>query len=190
MLTSEWKVCISTLCVLVAFPPITASPSPSQFLPVHQRRIPNPGSLSWHANPVTQKILYGIQEVTRPKVKVGWISSEGRAVRSWPSGGNPVCMQSLNVHSLQTRLHKNPINCRPNLQCLLLQTVWGSRFSASFAKVNFGHIRVDWLGVTLCRFSLEKTPQLCPKQYKQHGRQILGPPLENDFHTYKWMQLP
>lgn len=118
-----------------------------------------------------------------------WISSEGRAVSSWPSGGNPVCMQSKRWFTAD-RLHKNPISCRPNPQCLLLQTVWGSQFSARFAKVNFGHIRVDWLGVTLCRFSLEKTPQLCPKQYKQHGRQILGPPLENDFHTYKWMQLP
>lgn len=185
MLTSEWKVCISTLCVLVAFPPITASPTGVSPSPSAQNPKPREPFLTCKSRHTED-----IMEVTRPKVKVGWISSEGRAVRSWPSGGNPVCMQSLNVHSLQTRLHKNPINCRPNLQCLLLQTVWGSRFSASFAKVNFGHIRVDWLGVTLCRFSLEKTPQLCPKQYKQHGRQILGPPLENDFHTYKWMQLP
>lgn len=188
MLTSEWKVCISTLCVLVAFPPVTASPTGASPSPSAQNPKPREPFLTCKSRHTEDIIWHTGSDKAKGEsgMNFEWGPCSQELAERWKSSLHAESKRSFTAD----RLHKNPISCRPNLQCLLLQTVWGSQFSTSFAKVNFGHICVDWLGVTLCRFSLEKTPQLCPKQYKQHGRQILGPPLENDFHTYKWMQLP
>lgn len=188
MFTSEWKVYISTLCVPVSLSTCHrqshgASPSPSAQSP--RARQPFLTCKSPHS----EEIIWG-RGSDEGKGESG-MNSGVRAIQS--GAGRTVETQSACRVYMLIQLHKKPISCRDNQQCLLLQTVWGSLLGASSAEVNFGRIRVDWLGVTLCRFSLEKTPQLCPEQYKQHARQILSPQCKNMFtHTtecicHKWV---